>query len=287
MRSAVGSAYRLGEVERSDRTLTATVDFDASSPLFAGHYPDLAVVPGVLLIDLSRRVAVEHFADLLGGGRPQIHSAQFSAPVYPGTPVTLHAEVGAGSEVRVRLLDDEQKLASIRLRDNSVRPIFTPPPLTAVVGAPMEPRLPHRPPMAFLDEVVAVSPERLHARAGRSSIDFHRDTTTFVSPDPATVWPPALVLEAWCQAAAVLMMRLAPEFATTVPAVLISRLTAVRSLADAALGDTIDLHVRLLERYPTASTLTGCARVGERVVLEIDRLTATLRPFDRLRSPSA
>ncbi len=285
MRSAVGGAYRLGEVERNDRTLTATGDFDAGSPLFAGHYPDLAVVPGVLLIDLSRRVAVEHLADLLGGGRPQIHSAQFSAPVYPGTPVTLHAEVGAGSEIRVRLLDGDRKLASIRLRDNPVRPSSTPPP--RMVGAPTEPRLPHRPPMAFLDDVVAVSADRLHGRAGRSSIDFHRCTPTFVSPDPATVWPPALVLEAWCQAAAVLMMRLAPEFAATVPAVLISRLTAVRSLADVVFGDTIDLHVRLLERYPTASTLTGCARVGERVVLDIDRLTATLRPFDRLRSPSA
>ncbi|MFB7716259.1 hypothetical protein [Nocardia sp. NPDC056100] len=280
MRSATAAAYRLARAEHSGGTLTATVDFDPGAPIFAGHYPELAVVPGVLLIDIACLLATE----LAGGARWQIHSAQFSSPVHPGTPVTLTVDTQADGEVRIAVSSGGRKTASIRLRPDDSEPLETREVAQHPSGEPVVSRLPHRPPMAFLDEAITVGDGRLTAHCHRESIEFHRYSTTFSSPDPAAIWPATLMLEAWCQAAAVLMMTLEPEFTT--PAVLISRLATVRTRAEVEMGETLELSVRLLERFPDASTFTGYARAGQRTVLDIDRLTATLRPFDQLRSSS-
>ncbi|WP_054813914.1 hypothetical protein [Nocardia arizonensis] len=142
--------------------------------------------------------------------------------------------------------------------------------------------LPHRSPMALLDGVVDCTDARVHARFGAAGLEFHSRDCTFAR-DADGFWPWALVLEAWCQAAAIVMTRpWRAEGDRAAPAVLISRLTSVRMPGAVALGETVDLYARITDRYPAATALSGYARVGSRRVLEVERLTASLRPFDDL-----
>lgn len=82
---AIDSAAGIGRAE---------FRFEARLAVFEGHFPDLAIVPGVYLIEASRLLA-ERIA-----GTPlrihEIHTARFTGEVHPGTSVkgeaTLHRD---------------------------------------------------------------------------------------------------------------------------------------------------------------------------------------------------
>ncbi|SFD60506.1 3-hydroxyacyl-[acyl-carrier-protein] dehydratase [Actinopolyspora alba] len=87
--SPVTAPVELDEPVGPDRTVRAEVEVTPEEPVFAGHYPGFPVFPGVCVLDLVHRTAVQ-------GGPPGrrvrlsgVRSAKFGAAVYPGDHLTI------------------------------------------------------------------------------------------------------------------------------------------------------------------------------------------------------
>ncbi|WP_404955515.1 hypothetical protein [Streptomyces sp. 147326] len=109
-------------LQRLDDTgITLSVAVEPQTPVFAGHYPNFPLLPGVFLLDLAER-AVGRFA--AGHGRrlglEAIVSTRFLSPVHPGAEVivdcTYTAGEGALRTVTARCTADGVKAATFRLR---------------------------------------------------------------------------------------------------------------------------------------------------------------------------
>jgi 3-hydroxyacyl-[acyl-carrier-protein] dehydratase len=81
-----------------DRVTTLTIA--AEHPALAGHFPDVPVLPGVVLLDEMVR-AVEKGS---GGGRWRIGAAKFVRPVHAGETLTLGQERLANGSIRFSVL---------------------------------------------------------------------------------------------------------------------------------------------------------------------------------------
>lgn len=83
--------------------------FASDHPAFAGHFPGRAIVPGVLLLDLTQR-AIEAKSGLALGGLPV---AKFLSPAIPGDALEMEYEV-TGSVVRFDIRCGVRKIANGR-----------------------------------------------------------------------------------------------------------------------------------------------------------------------------
>ena len=85
-----------------------TLHIPGDHPAFAGHFPGMPIVPGVLLLDEAlHAIAV---------GRPeqgwQINSAKFLQPLLPGASVVIEYEAQASGSVRFDILHGERHVAT-------------------------------------------------------------------------------------------------------------------------------------------------------------------------------
>ena len=84
----------------SMKTLTAIKNVTMNEPQFQGHFPDLPVMPGVLIIEAMAQ-ACGTLAILSEGGRKEneffffagIDEARFKRQVVPGDQVQIHLDV--------------------------------------------------------------------------------------------------------------------------------------------------------------------------------------------------
>lgn len=86
--------------------LTIAVDH----PAFAGHFPGMPIVPGVLLLD----EAVHAISQALGqpGQAWQIGSAKFLSPLQPGACVVIEHAVQANGAVRFDIVEGERRIVT-------------------------------------------------------------------------------------------------------------------------------------------------------------------------------
>ncbi|WP_422770157.1 3-hydroxyacyl-ACP dehydratase FabZ family protein [Plantactinospora sp. WMMC1484] len=113
-------------VEAGPNSAVATATVDPGDPVFAGHFPGFALLPGVYLVELVGQTVR---AALRGAGyRPELAAldrCRFLSPVAPGDPLrievamqwsgpelrctaTVHGERGRTAELRLRYRPEEK-----------------------------------------------------------------------------------------------------------------------------------------------------------------------------------
>lgn len=138
-------------------------------------------------------------------------------------------------------------------------------------------RLPHRSPMLLVDRLVEFVPaERLTAgKAVTASEPWFRD----LPPGEPMVFPPGLLVESWCQAAALLAVWDAPR-----PNVLDGELPLLGSLSDVTFdasvepGSVVLHHAQLVHDFGDALVFRGTSTVDDRTVLRIGQMVMVIRP---------
>jgi 3-hydroxyacyl-[acyl-carrier-protein] dehydratase len=99
-------------------------------------------------------------------------------------------------------------------------------------------------------------------------------------------YPPALLVESWCQAAGLLAVRGQPN-----PDVLTGRVTLFGAINDLALlapvrpGELLVHRVRAVKLLSDAAVLQGETLVDGQVVMTVDQIIVVLRPAGELSPP--
>jgi len=79
-------------------TGSRTLPIPADHPAFAGHFPDMPILPGAALLDETLRViALDEGIDLM---RWQLLAAKFQGAVLPGETPTVEHSPSAGGGLR-------------------------------------------------------------------------------------------------------------------------------------------------------------------------------------------
>ncbi|MFB6957509.1 3-hydroxyacyl-ACP dehydratase FabZ family protein [Streptomyces sp. NPDC056309] len=119
----VTSVARSGAGAGDGRVLSAvaTVAIDRTEPVFAGHYPDFPIFPGVCIVECVQRGALA-VAERSGMPEPRliaVESTRFLGAVYPGDLLTVRLELRdheGGVRCQARASTERGDAASVRLR---------------------------------------------------------------------------------------------------------------------------------------------------------------------------
>ena len=86
-------------------------------PVFAGHFPGMPIVPGVLLLD----EAIHAIAGATGQSQQhwQIGSVKFLSPLAPGATVVIEHEVQANGAIRFEILEGDRHIVTGSINFNS------------------------------------------------------------------------------------------------------------------------------------------------------------------------
>lgn len=99
--------YSLSALEKTEDSITATVRYDASHPVFKGHFPDNPIVPGVCTLNMISDIVSENI-----GRDFRIQSAsnvKFLQLIRPDSQPLLRVtwkEIDAGIQVNATLQQD-------------------------------------------------------------------------------------------------------------------------------------------------------------------------------------
>jgi len=279
-----------GPVDIVDRTgdrVVAVTTVPPDEPVLAGHFPNFPIFPGVCLLECAHQT-------VLGPAGPGpvpdlavIERARFRQPVFPGDQVRAEATVTAGptgSRARVEVSAgppgaEPVQAASFRLvyRD---RPVSPP-------GVDVKALLPHRFPMLLVDRVTEVVPQQ--SLQAIKAVTLNEPCYAGIADDADQAYPPALMVESWCQAAGVLACLEHPD-----PAAFQGRITLFASITDLELpgraypGDVLRHTVRLVRLVSDAAILEGESTIEGRTVQTVGGITIALRPAGVLsREPGA
>jgi 3-hydroxymyristoyl/3-hydroxydecanoyl-(acyl carrier protein) dehydratase len=83
-------------------------------PAFAGHFPGMPVVPGVVLLDEALHAIGEQLGIELSAC--EIRSLKFLSPLVPGEPAFVLHEMTDSGTIRFEIVSGERKVASGMLR---------------------------------------------------------------------------------------------------------------------------------------------------------------------------
>ena len=82
----------------------------ADHPAFAGHFPGMPIVPGVLLLDAAIYAITNDI------GQPeqawQINSVKFLSPLKPGAVLVIEHEVQANGNISFEILEQARLIVS-------------------------------------------------------------------------------------------------------------------------------------------------------------------------------
>lgn len=82
----------------------------ADHPAFAGHFPGMPIVPGVVLLDAALQAIASACAQPVTAW--QVSSVKFLSPLLPGQAATISHEVQASGSVRFEVLSEQRQIVS-------------------------------------------------------------------------------------------------------------------------------------------------------------------------------
>ncbi|MFF0150278.1 3-hydroxyacyl-ACP dehydratase FabZ family protein [Micromonospora sp. NPDC005203] len=145
--------------------------------------------------------------------------------------------------------------------------------------------LPHRYPILLLDRLTEIVPgERLTAlKAVTYAESWYAADLGAVAPGPEA-YPVVLLVESWCQAAALLVAWDRPNPDVRTGAVMLGgAINGVEFGGDTRPGDVVEHRVRMLRATADAAILTGESVVAGEPVLKVAQFVMAMRPIDVLR----
>ncbi|HET9140287.1 hypothetical protein [Actinophytocola sp.] len=260
-------------VVRTGGTVSAVLPVRPDEPVFAGHYPDFPVLPGVCVIECVHRTAL---ADRPDGTLASVELARFLGPVRPGDELSIEltwSDTPAGWRCSAEVATGRARVAQVRLGYRTQPPELPASPPVPQAGHALgldriSALLPHRYPMLLLDRVRDLVPGATltAVKAVSGNEPWHRDGG----------YPAVLVIESWCQAAGVL----APPGDQVL---LLGSMTGVDLGGPVLPGDVLEHRVRLGTVVGDTAMFTGDSTVDGRTVLSVRRLMVTTRPASELR----
>ncbi|HEX5116362.1 MAG TPA: 3-hydroxyacyl-ACP dehydratase FabZ family protein [Pseudonocardiaceae bacterium] len=138
-------------------------------------------------------------------------------------------------------------------------------------------KLPHRCPMLLVDQLIEFVPgEHL---TGVKAVTASEPWFRTILPGEPVVFPPGLLIESWCQAAALLAVWDAPH-----PSVLDGEMPLLGSLSDVTFdgsvepGSVVLHHARLIRDFGNTLIFRGTSTVDDRTVLRVGRMFMVIRP---------
>ncbi|MEU4213035.1 hypothetical protein AB0F13_24090 [Streptomyces sp. NPDC026206] len=115
--SPVAGDVRIVSARDADGRAAARVAVTAAEPVFAGHYPDFPIFPGVCVVECAHRAAT---ATAPGPAElAAVVSARFAGAVYPGDVLDIALAWrpdGDGWRCDATVTTERGKAASVRLR---------------------------------------------------------------------------------------------------------------------------------------------------------------------------
>jgi 3-hydroxymyristoyl/3-hydroxydecanoyl-(acyl carrier protein) dehydratase len=97
-----------------------TLNIPVDHPAFAGHFPGMPIVPGVVLLDEAVQAIVS--ATGLSLHTWQISSVKFLSPLKPGEAVIIEHEMQANGAIRFDVLAGTRHIVSGSLAINATPP---------------------------------------------------------------------------------------------------------------------------------------------------------------------
>ncbi len=91
-------------------TTLIPLEIPRDHPAFAGHFPEDAIVPGVVLLDESLQAVATHLGIAIGGCT--VVSAKFLSPARPGEPILIEFERRDDGRVHLELRSGHRSLAN-------------------------------------------------------------------------------------------------------------------------------------------------------------------------------
>jgi 3-hydroxyacyl-[acyl-carrier-protein] dehydratase len=82
----------------------------ADHPAFAGHFPGMPILPGVVLLDMALHAVTD--AAGIGPENCEIGSVKFLGPAKPGDALEIRHDFPAGGIIRFDIVTGERKIAS-------------------------------------------------------------------------------------------------------------------------------------------------------------------------------
>ncbi|MFI5983571.1 3-hydroxyacyl-ACP dehydratase FabZ family protein [Streptomyces sp. NPDC051555] len=120
--SPVAAEVRVQARTEDGLAATARVEIRADEPVFAGHYPDFPIFPGVCVLECVQRAATDGDAAPDPTELAAVESARFAGAVYPGDTLSLTLKwrrTDAGLRCDAVATTERGKAASVRLRYES------------------------------------------------------------------------------------------------------------------------------------------------------------------------
>ncbi|MEV6521570.1 hypothetical protein AB0M43_06520 [Longispora sp. NPDC051575] len=106
-------------VEHGEHHAVTSLTVDPADPIFAGHYPDFPIYPGVCLVEFVNASA--HALALMIGREVEltgVESVRFHHPVFPGDTVTARVDLverAGGWRCSAALSSGDTGIATVRL----------------------------------------------------------------------------------------------------------------------------------------------------------------------------
>ncbi|MGI5531157.1 hypothetical protein ACQEVX_28375 [Streptomyces syringium] len=260
--------------------------------MFAGHYPDFPIFPGVCVVDCAHRSALATAPEPVE--LAAVESARFTGPAFPGDVLDF--------ALKWRRKDDDWRLsatattargaaASVRLRYRAAGSApqsldagtDAPPVATRADGAAELPEvaslLPHRYPMLLVDRITALVPgERITVV---KTVTHNEPWYAGLTPGQDLAYPASLLVESWGQAAGLLASAAAPDARSQV--MLFGSVSQAVFHRPVLPGDVVEHRITLSRSLGDSVIFEGESRSEAGPVMSVGQMVMAFRPGDHLR----